>query len=175
MTLFNTVIPILKHLSSFSIWNSTVPHQNHALLGTSNVEPDVSQIKATLRNDVRFPTVYRRICCRKFVTKSNQISRYIRKCIRMGVNRQNRTIPSITLAGRLNDRSMEWLVIWLTVGPMDRLAIRQFYFRQSNNTTGSQIHRGRKVKRTPDRLLPGTRCLDDRRRGWLVDKATYLR
>ena len=43
----------------------------------------VNQWKATLRNDVGFPTVYRRIYCRKFMTLSNQTSRCICKCIRM--------------------------------------------------------------------------------------------
>ena len=31
----------------------------------------------------RFPTVYLRIYCRKFLTLSNQMSRYKSKCIRM--------------------------------------------------------------------------------------------
>ena len=35
-------------------------------------------------NDVKlFPTVHRRIYCRKFLTLSNQTSRYKSKCIRM--------------------------------------------------------------------------------------------
>ena len=35
-------------------------------------------------NDIKlFPTVYRRIYCRKFLTLSNQISRYKTKCIRI--------------------------------------------------------------------------------------------
>ena len=45
----------------------------------------VNQWKATLRNDVGFPTVYRRIYCRKFMTLSNQTSRCICKCIRMNI------------------------------------------------------------------------------------------
>ena len=37
-------------------------------------------------NDVKmFPAVYRRICCRKFLTPSNQKSRYKSKCIRIHV------------------------------------------------------------------------------------------
>ena len=43
----------------------------------------LSQWKATVRNDVEFATVYRRIYCRKFMTLSNQASRCICKCIRM--------------------------------------------------------------------------------------------
>ena len=43
----------------------------------------VNQWKTTLRNDVGFPTVYRRIYCRKFMTLSNQTSRCICKCIRI--------------------------------------------------------------------------------------------
>ena len=41
--------------------------------------------KCDVINDVKlFPTVYRRIYCRKFLTLSNQTSRYKLKCIRMG-------------------------------------------------------------------------------------------
>ena len=43
----------------------------------------VNQWKATLRNDVRFVTVYPRIYGRKFMTLSNQRSRCICKCIRI--------------------------------------------------------------------------------------------
>ena len=40
--------------------------------------------KGDVIDDVKlFPTVYRRIYCRKFLTLSNQMSRYIRKCIRI--------------------------------------------------------------------------------------------
>ena len=40
--------------------------------------------KGDVIDDVKlFPTVYRRIYCRKFLTLSNQTSRYKRKCIRM--------------------------------------------------------------------------------------------
>ena len=41
-------------------------------------------------NDVKlFPTVYRRIYCRKFLTLSNQMSRYKSKCIRIQNERRN--------------------------------------------------------------------------------------
>ena len=41
-------------------------------------------IKGEVIDDVKlFPTVYRRIYCRKILTLSNQTSRYKRKCIRM--------------------------------------------------------------------------------------------
>ena len=43
----------------------------------------VNQWKATLRNDVGFPTVYRRIYCPEFMTLSNQKSCCICKCIRI--------------------------------------------------------------------------------------------
>ena len=43
----------------------------------------VNQWKATLRNDVGFPTVYHRIYCRKFLTLSNQTSHHKLKCIRI--------------------------------------------------------------------------------------------
>ena len=42
-----------------------------------------NQWKATLCNDVGFPTVYRRIYCRKFMMLSNQTSCSICKCIRI--------------------------------------------------------------------------------------------
>ena len=45
----------------------------------------VNQLKATLRNDVEFPTVYCRIYCRKCLTLSNQRWRYKLKCIRITI------------------------------------------------------------------------------------------
>ena len=43
-----------------------------------------SPTKCDVINDVKvFPTVYRRIYCRKFLTLSNQKSRYKTKCIRI--------------------------------------------------------------------------------------------
>ena len=54
-----------------------------ATSAVSCVNSYASQWEATLRDDVGFPTVYRRIYCRKFLTLSNQTSRYIHKCIRM--------------------------------------------------------------------------------------------
>ena len=53
---------------------------------TNNVKPDVSQWKAPLYNDVRFPTVNHRIYCRKVLMLSNQTSVYIHKCIRIRGN-----------------------------------------------------------------------------------------
>ena len=49
----------------------------------SCVKPNASQWEATLRDDVGFATVYRRIYRRRFLTLSNQTSRYIRECIRI--------------------------------------------------------------------------------------------
>ena len=49
----------------------------------------VNQWKATIRNDVGFTTVYRRIYCRKFMTLSNQTSHCICKCIRIYFLRHN--------------------------------------------------------------------------------------
>ena len=51
--------------------------------GVSVIKPDVSQGKAMLRNDVRFPTTYCRMYRCKILTSSNQTLRYIRKCIRI--------------------------------------------------------------------------------------------
>ena len=49
------------------------------------VKPNASQREATLRDYFGFPTVYRRIYSREFLTLSNQTSRYISKCIRMSL------------------------------------------------------------------------------------------
>ena len=43
----------------------------------------VNQCKATLRNDVGFATVYRRINCCKFMTLSKKMTRCICKCINL--------------------------------------------------------------------------------------------
>ena len=59
----------------------------------------VSQWKAKLRNDVGFPTVYRRLYCRRFMTLSNQTSRYICKCIRMQCNMLVNNIRSTQSGG----------------------------------------------------------------------------
>ena len=50
-----------------------------------------------LRNDVGFPTVYRRIYCRKFMTLSNQTSRCICKCIRIVVYCSSQSLLSAAL------------------------------------------------------------------------------
>ena len=44
-------------------------------------------MKVTLRDDIWFPTVYCRKYCRKFLTLSNETSRYICKCIRMSFHK----------------------------------------------------------------------------------------
>ena len=73
--ILNMVIPILMHFCSFfsnwSVARCTMPHI-------------IQQTKCDIINDVKlFPTVYRRIDCRKFFMLSNQTSRYKSKCIRM--------------------------------------------------------------------------------------------
>ena len=70
--LLNMVIPILMHYGSFhSNWSVAAHHPT----------------KCGVINDIKlFPTVYRRIYCRKFLTLSNQTSRYKIKCIRMHFN-----------------------------------------------------------------------------------------
>ena len=67
MKILNMVIPILIHFSSlFSNWN--VP---------SRIKPHVIPKNCDVINDIKlFPTVYCRINCRKFLTLSNQTSRY---------------------------------------------------------------------------------------------------
>ena len=65
------------------------PHSNALLLSRLKLERcKQHKAYAIQRNDVindikLFPTVYCRICCRKFVTLSNQTSRYKSKCIKM--------------------------------------------------------------------------------------------
>ena len=69
------------HLFIFSIEKMFCLHKTTSAV--SCVKPNASQWEATLRDDVGFATVYRRIYRRKFLTLSNQTSRYIRECIRM--------------------------------------------------------------------------------------------
>ena len=96
MTFFNTD-------SHFDAYLLVFPLKLHYFTPTastaSDVKPDVSQRKATLRNDVGFPTVYCRIYCRKFLTSSSQTSRYIHSCIRMlciSCNLPYVTIPNLS-------------------------------------------------------------------------------
>ena len=90
---FNMVIPILMHFCSFiSNWSVESCHPTNC---------DVI-------NDVkRFPAVYRRIYCCKYLTLSNQKSRYKSNCIRiilylLGSNKKNTcvlgnlTLPKFT-------------------------------------------------------------------------------
>ena len=66
------VILILMHFCSFvSIQNVEKPHA---------IQRNVADI---INDDKLFPAVYPRINWRKFLTLSNQTSRYICKCIRM--------------------------------------------------------------------------------------------
>ena len=68
------------HLFIFSVEKMYCLHKTTSAV--SCIKPNASQ-EAMLRDDVGFATVYRRIYCRKFLTLSNQTSRYIRECIRM--------------------------------------------------------------------------------------------
>ena len=90
MTNLNAVIPILMHLFIFLLKNRTICTKRQVLWAA--VKPNASQWDATLCHDVGFPTVYRRIYRRKFLTLPNQTSRYIRKCIRIGYNDPFNTI-----------------------------------------------------------------------------------
>ena len=80
MRILNMVIPILKRFYSFvSNWSVA-----------SRIKPQKGvrhPTKCDVINDFKlFPTVYRRIYCRKFLTLSNQISCYKIKCIRIMFN-----------------------------------------------------------------------------------------
>ena len=68
MKILNTAIPILMRLE-LERWK---PHKTAR-----------HQTRCDVINDVKlFPTVYRRIYCRKFLTLSNQTSLFKIKCIR---------------------------------------------------------------------------------------------
>ena len=58
-------------------------YSHKTTIAVNCVKPNASQWETTLRDDVGFATVYRRIYRRKFLTLSNQTSRYIRECIRI--------------------------------------------------------------------------------------------
>ena len=80
MNILNMVIPILMRFSSlFSNWSFASRRKPHKGI--------CHQVKCDMINDVKlFPTVYRRIYSRKFLTLSNQMSRYKRKYIRIIYN-----------------------------------------------------------------------------------------
>ena len=92
MKILNMVIPILMHYQHFP-FKKTRKMYSVALIhpaAASCIKPLasciyslVNQWKASLRNDVGFPTVYCRIYCRKFMTLSNQTMCCICKCIRI--------------------------------------------------------------------------------------------
>ena len=69
------------HLFIFTIEKMYNLHKTTSAV--SCVKPNANQWEVTLRDDVWFATVYRRIYRRKFLTLSNQTSRYIRECNRM--------------------------------------------------------------------------------------------
>ena len=79
MKMLNMDIPILMHLLLLS----------HLKLERCKPHKAARHpTKCDVINDVKlFPTVYRRIDCRKLLTLSNQTSRYKSKCIRMNVDR----------------------------------------------------------------------------------------
>ena len=67
----------------FQIYSSKAQHFASNWSFVSNVKQLRQPITSDVTYDVGAPTVYRRIYWRKFLTLSNQTSRYIRKCIRM--------------------------------------------------------------------------------------------
>ena len=77
MKILNMVIPILMRfyslVSNWSVASNIKPHKGIR-----------HKMKHDVINDVKlFPTVYRSIYCRKFLTLSNQTTRYKSKCIRI--------------------------------------------------------------------------------------------
>ena len=74
-----TVIPILMHFKSLQLCLKLERCKPH--------KAACHPTKCDVINEVKqFPTVYRRIYCRKLLTLSNQMSHYISKCIRIHVN-----------------------------------------------------------------------------------------
>ena len=73
MKILNMVIPILMQNCSFLHFECYKPHKATCHLTKCDVIIDVKP----------FLILYCRIYCRKFLTSSNQTSRYISKCIRM--------------------------------------------------------------------------------------------
>ena len=98
------------HLFIFSIEKMYYLHKTTSAV--SCVKPNDSQWEATLRDDVRFATVYRRIYRRKFLTLSNQTSRYIRECIRMNykTNALDETTDAQTIDTCNRRTTLEWSV-----------------------------------------------------------------
>ena len=96
-----------------------------ATSAVSCIKPNASQREATLRCDVRFPTVYRRIYRRKFLTLSNQTSRCIRKCIRIG---HNCAFYSSTTIG----------ATWTTVKQMNRGTIISYHIACGPSVSSDQ-------------------------------------
>ena len=81
MKILNMVIPILMRFYSI-VSNSSVASRIKSLRDVRY------QVKRDVINDVKqFPTVCRRIYCRKCLTLSNQTSRFKSKCIRIMVYR----------------------------------------------------------------------------------------
>ena len=82
---------IQRYNSTNKTFEYGYPHSNALLqfpLELKHCKPHKAARHPTICDvidDVKlFPTVYRRIYCRKFLTLSNQTSRYKSKCIRMG-------------------------------------------------------------------------------------------
>ena len=96
------------HLFIFSIEKMYYLHKMASAV--SCVKPNASQWEATLRDDVGFATVYRRIYRRKFLTLSNQTLRYIRECIRMYIE-STKTVNEMTL-----NKLVKLTMLWIT-GP----------------------------------------------------------
>ena len=81
---------IRRYTSPNETFEYGYPHSNALLqfaLKSARCKPHKTvrhPTKGDVIDDVKlFPTVYRRIYCRKFLTLSNQTSRYKRKCIRI--------------------------------------------------------------------------------------------
>ena len=83
MTHLNMVIPILIYTSKPGICLKYISCMSDVY---SLRLPIISDVAQDVGFPPGFPTVYRGIYCRKFLTLSSQTSRYICKCIRISID-----------------------------------------------------------------------------------------
>ena len=86
MKILNMIIPILMYFFKFYTSKTLYFVQNVSFVRDVNYYVDQSLHVSDVAVDVGFPTVYRRMYCRKFLTLSYQTSRYIHKCIRIPID-----------------------------------------------------------------------------------------
>ena len=118
-------------------------------------------MKHVVINDVKlFPTVYRRIYCRKFLTLSNQMSRYKSKRIRMPYILQKMVTPAITAAASciIAGSSVAGTTINGIVGGTDYNVVCGIQIENWTNLLLEKpcaVKNGGHIKIPPRQVLPG--------------------